>query len=211
MIQKQHDDGSSPGRSVPASPASPLLPLPFSPIPRKSLIETRTTQFCFSRLGLALQIIFNAIFIVLNAFLIIFELIISSPESANTELWFIVLDISLVCALVVEVLLRQLEFGCNFPRYCAKTENKVDMLVVVLSVGCLSFYIWDFEHANNASTPQYIMVSLRIVRDVVRTIRVIFFIKSLYNTIVDFRHLGEDTSNYFSLHSDESTGDDVTA
>jgi len=184
--------------STPFSPTyqnyvlSPLQsPIPATHVHTRSQLEVHFNHLCYSRAGFIFQIVLNVFFIALNVFLIVYEHVVSTSSEVNTLWWYVALDILLVAALVIEVCVRQIQFGCSFRRYFALLENKFDVFITVFSCACLVLYVWDFNRQDGTVTAeaQTVITVARIVRDVVRIVRILFFAKALFHSFVDFREL----------------------
>ena len=144
-------------------------------------------QCCFSSFGIKITIILNIIMILLNSGLIIYEiiLIIKDESLMHTKLplWYMVCDFIITIILFIEMLFI---FGaiykyniCSY--FKSGWECWIDIVVLILSIGCCAAYYFDF---TTADVDNLTMLFVRVIRDIIRIVRCLWFFKMLYSNLI---------------------------
>jgi len=143
-------------------------------------------RFCFSEAGVCFQTIYNLVMVLLTLGVIAYELVFL--RNTSPPLWYMLVDIGIVTVLFLEVVVQfAIGSGADVVRYFKQSGNKFDFAVAVFSIAALFLYL--LENTNFASDAQTAMLALRITRDVIRTARIVYFLKELGSNIIDFRRL----------------------
>ena len=151
---------------------------------------------CFTDIGMKAILAVNISLVLLNLFLIIYQVIIVWNEGfdyyihskQHLPLIFFVCDLIITVILIIEVVLHwYIGYLCSCQQYlCFSTwDNKVDLVVMILSVLCCIFYATDF--AGSSDIEEFVFLGIRILRDIIRILRCYFFFKLLRgNLTFDF-------------------------
>merc|ERR1719499_3076664 len=124
--------------------------------------------------------------VLLNSGMIIYEilLIIQQHTVIHTDLplWYMIADITVTGILLIEMLLSiAILHAFNLCKYLRHWECWVDMVVVTLSIGCCIMYYIDL---TSESMDNLTMLFVRIIRDVFRIGRTLWFFKMLYSNLI---------------------------
>lgn len=150
---------------------------------------------CYGPAGLAVQACFNLTLLCLTTFALAYDLAV--VRTSKPPLWFVALDCAIVAVLVVEVALRTAERGGCGP-YLARPANRFELAVAVLSVLGLGVYL--FENSRYSDDAETAVFAFRVVRDVVRLGRVVFFLRTLRDSIVEFRAADDSADPYTDVY-----------
>ena len=156
---------------------------------------------CFTDIGMKAMLAVNISLVLLNLFLIVYQVIIvwneglsyylHSKHSAPMPIIFFVCDLIITAILIIEVVLHwSIGYLCSCQQYlCYSTwDNKVDLVVMILSVLCCIFYATDF--AGSSDIDNFVFLAIRIMRDIIRIVRCYFFFKLLRgNLTFDFSEI----------------------
>lgn len=167
----------------------------------RSLSE-KTRQSCYTPTGYYIQLSSALFMCIIQLYLIVYELFYLNPFSSHpkaTPDWFVYMDLFIICYLFVECVIHFIEYEFTWQLYIRSKENQFDLVVLVASLIVAVLYIWELpaeisahadEQTANIQTDNLTFLSLRIVRDVVRMFRVVFFINLLRKTVVRYDHTG---------------------
>ena len=142
---------------------------------------------CFSALGIKITIFLNLLMILLNSGLIIYEiiLIIQDKSLMHTQLplWYIICDFIITIILFFEMLFTVAAiYKGNICKYFKSGwECWIDVIVLILSVGCCAAYYFDFADAD---IDNLTMLFVRVIRDIIRIVRCLWFFKMLYSNLI---------------------------
>eukprot|EP01083_Nonionella_stella_P176430 617285_1 len=143
---------------------------------------------CFTASGMKLILSTNILLVLLNIYLIIYEAILLSTSKGYLDtslpLSFFICDVLITVVLSLEVLLHwHIGYMCNCYQYLCKStmDNKIDAVVMVLSVLCCILYSTDFD--NSEDMDNFLFLGIRITRDVIRIIRCYFFFRLLHENL----------------------------
>lgn len=142
---------------------------------------------CFTDTGMKFLLSVNIVLVLLNMFLIIYEIILVFKAgryhdilSTNLPIEFFICDLLITIILIIEVLLHwYIGYMCSCWQYlCNSTcDNKIDVIVMTISVICCVLYGTDFDDSSDIDN--LLFLAIRILRDFVRIIRCFFFFKLL--------------------------------
>ena len=180
---------SSAGSSVTSNPINEAI---------YSVCGTWYRNCCFTDAGMKAMLVVNISLVLLNLFLIIYQVIIvwnegfyyyiHAKQAKPLPIIFFVCDLVITVVLIIEVTLHwSIGYLCSCQQYlCFSTwDNKVDLVVMILSVLCCIFYATDFEGSSDIE--EFIFLAIRIMRDIIRILRCYFFFKLLRgNMTFDF-------------------------
>jgi len=156
--------------------------------------------FCHSKYGYGLQIGVNLTMLISNLFLIVYDLFYLKPFSYSAKAspdWFITCDIIIVFVLFVEVAVRFAEYEFSCRSYFREVRESVfgnlgDVFVLVVSIAVLIIYFYENDVTTRAQD-NLSLLFVRIFRDIVRLFRCIWFMFTLYESVVVFESI-EDVS-----------------
>eukprot|EP01084_Bolivina_argentea_P212287 360882_1 len=150
---------------------------------------------CYTHKGMKFILYSNTLLVLLNLFLILYEVVLLLKSSnyldAHLPITFFICDLIITLILTIEVLLHwYIGYMCSCNEYlCNSTpDNKLDAFVMVLSIFCLTLYVYDFQDSKIESSDidNLVFLILRIIRDVIRIIRCYLFFKILHENLADF-------------------------
>eukprot|EP01083_Nonionella_stella_P197956 727297_1 len=152
-------------------------------------------NICFTSNGMKLILVINMMLVSLNVFLIVYEGILLSQSSfdeyyldTNLPKLFFICDLIITVILVIEVVLHwYIGYMCSCAEYLCKStlDNKVDVIVLILSILCCVLYGTNFEHSSDIDN--LLFLAIRIIRDVIRIVRCYFFFQLIHgNFLYDF-------------------------
>lgn len=148
---------------------------------------------CFLTKGcVLLHMIFNVIVVVVCALLTAYDAyhLFLSTDSPDYTWAFVGADLAFIVTLTVEALLRLLvenEGRCG--EYVSSCENKFDLIVVVVAI---SMFLLDYlPAAQQLLLTEAQMVVLRSCRIGLQALLLLFFLKQLFNSALDYRHVSE--------------------
>lgn len=156
--------------------------------------------FCHSKYGYGLQIGVNLTMLISNLFLIVYDLFYLKPFSYSAKAspdWFITCDIIIVLVLFVEVAVRFAEYEFSCRSYFREARESVfgnlgDVFVLAVSIAVLIIYFYENDVTTRAQD-NLSLLFVRIFRDIVRLFRCIWFMFTLYESVVVFESI-EDVS-----------------
>eukprot|EP01083_Nonionella_stella_P097973 275429_1 len=151
-------------------------------------------SFCFSSFGIKFTIFLNVMMVLINTFLIIYEVILMLKSHSFTSyynlelpLFYTVFDVVLTVILLVEITLHITAIYqchvCNYFKY--NSDHKIDILVFLLSLFLCILYALDAFNMSDMDSIGLLM--LRVVRDFMRFVRCVIFAKFLYDSYVQLR------------------------
>ena len=150
---------------------------------------------CFTANGMKLMLSVNIMLLLLNLFLIVYEVILILESGAfdkyfrNTHLpdVFFICDLLITFILIVEVLLHwSIGYMCSCREYIGNStwDNKVDVIVMTLSILCCILYITDYYgSADILDVDNMMFLIIRVIRDAIRITRCIFFFRLLQENL----------------------------
>jgi len=165
-------------------------------------LSERTRQACYTRTGYCIQLTSALFMCILQLYLIFYEFIYLNPFSEHPEMtpdWFVCTDLFIICYLLVECTIHFVEYEFSWSLYIRSKENQFDIVVFIASLIVAILYIWEIPEERNAAdvksrqsmeTDNLTFLALRVVRDIVRMFRVIFFINLLKNTVIKYDNKG---------------------
>lgn len=151
-------------------------------------VGERTRLFCYSKGGLVVQIGVNTVMLILNLFLILYELFKLNPFSEHPQAsppWFIACDLFIVFVLFVEVLARFAVFEFSVSSYLRQWSNAADIIILILSIAACMVYIVE-EDVTTRAQDNFSFLIIRISRDLIRLVRCFWFISTVYESVVEF-------------------------
>jgi len=149
-------------------------------------------RICFSPQGIKCSILFNGVMVTMNSALIIYEIVLMAETRAWTQyfdlrlpLIYSLFDVVLTVILLIEISLHLTAIYhcdiCHYFRY--SNSHKVDVLIFVLSLTLCIIVLFDvFPQISDMDNMGFLM--LRVIRDIMRFVRCIIFMKILYDGIV---------------------------
>ena len=148
-------------------------------------------QFCFSPFGIKFTMILNILMILINTFLICYEIILMVKSHSFTTYYdlqlpiiYSVVDILLTLILLIEISLHLTAIYkchiCNYFKY--SHEHKMDVLVFLLSLFLCILYVFNLFDISDMDSISFLVV--RIFRDIMRFVRCVLFAKFLYDSYV---------------------------
>lgn len=149
--------------------------------------------FCLSKYGYTLQIAVNLSMLLLNAYLIIYELLYLKSFSYSSQpspSWFISCEVFIVIVLLIEIIVRYAEYEFDFRSYFREFGNLGDLLVLFVSIAVLIIYFFENDVTTRAQD-NLSLLFVRIFRDIVRLARCIWFMFTLYESVVVFESIEE--------------------
>ncbi|CEM03826.1 unnamed protein product [Vitrella brassicaformis CCMP3155] len=167
-------------------------------------------RLCFTTQCLVFQIFFNAFMSLINGVMIVLDVLVMRQQrregengrqpllppqqqqeqrSTGHEEYEDVLffgDVFILAVLIVEFALRLRMSRYNLRSFIGSTEHKFDSIVLLISVVAVVTYAFETK-TTVGSDAETVMLGLRVVRDLLRLLRVVYFLKELRNTVVDFQ------------------------
>jgi len=146
--------------------------------------KAQCNSFLYSPCGIGLHIAFLSCSVALLTFLIAMGFISGYTEQ---EPWYYILQACFDVVIVLEVLVRMLYFGRD---YFKDRWNYVDLAIVLLCV--MATVSENLELFAQVEREQDTALVLRIVRDILRALRLVVFIRFLQRSIVSFQECEPD-------------------
>eukprot|EP00667_Euglena_gracilis_P021402 EG_transcript_23441 len=152
--------------------------------------ENAGRLLCYSYEGVVLQSLVNAIMIVLNAYVCYWSI---SHWGLPLPLTILILDVVSAAVLVVEVMIRLVSHGCRAKEYFTGYRNGFDFVLMLLTIFTMFTFELEFgTESQEAGRTELPVTSLRILRDISRILRVLYYIAHLRRSLIDIATLGED-------------------
>merc|ERR1712062_198550 len=156
--------------------------------------------FCHSKYGYGLQITLKLSMLLLNLYLIVYEFLYLRPfsyQAIPSPEWFIVCDILIVVVLFLEIAVRYAEYEFDWRGYFREVRESIfgnlgDVLVLIVSIAVLIIYFYEDDVTARAQD-NLSLLFVRIFRDIVRLFRCVWFMFTLYESVVVFESI-EDVS-----------------
>lgn len=149
---------------------------------RRTVRGDRVRRACLSAGGQKVQVGFNVVLVLVTTFILVWDIAVLGVNT-RPPVWFVVVDCAVVLLLLLEVAARTWERGGCAP-YLARGANRFDVVVAVLSALSLALYAVELSrYSGDAETAVF---ALRVARDAVRFGRVLVFVRSLKESVVQF-------------------------
>mmetsp|Transcript_33536 Transcript_33536/g.75338 ORF Transcript_33536/g.75338 Transcript_33536/m.75338 type:complete len:305 (-) Transcript_33536:20-934(-) len=147
--------------------------IPFRYNKRKFVHETQQLR------GYARLIVFSSWFTYYYVFMIcinIFAIGYSfyKYEEAPHMLWFLLLEVFITVALLVEVIVRAIAEG--FWNFCSNRSNILDAILAVMCIGALFAFV--YMPTISETLEEDLALLIRVIRDIVRLLRLVFVVKN---------------------------------
>eukprot|EP01084_Bolivina_argentea_P177484 306908_1 len=145
---------------------------------------------CFSAFGIKITILLNLAMVLLNSNLIIYEgiLIIRQHSVMHTDLpfWYMICDFIVTIILLFEMVWIFISIhNCSLYKYFKSGwECWIDIIVLILSIGCCAAYYVDI---TSTDIDNLTMLFVRVIRDIIRIIRCLWFFKMLYSNLITLK------------------------
>ncbi|EKX51185.1 hypothetical protein GUITHDRAFT_103101 [Guillardia theta CCMP2712] len=147
--------------------------IPFRYNKRKYAHETQQLR------GYARLIVFSSWFsyyyvlmICINVFAIVYSFY--KYDEAPHIVWFLLLEVFITVALLVEVMIRA--FAEGFWNFCSNRSNVFDAVLAVMCVGALFAFV--YMPAISETLEEDLALLIRVIRDIVRLLRLVFVVKN---------------------------------
>jgi len=158
-------------------------------------ISEITRQTLYTSCGFWIHLSFAATMLIVQIFLVVYEMSFLMPSTQQIPNWFITLDFFIICYLIGELLLHFAEHDFDWRMFCRAKENQFDVLILIASVFVSAQYLYSRRTGSSnieitkdreylAQTDNLTFLGLRIFRDIVWTFRILYFILLLRKTIV---------------------------
>jgi len=164
-------------------------------------------QLLFSHRFLVVQGVWYCLLVGFNAVLIALDVKQFIEKSTEFEVFLYIGDVFNVVMLLLDMAVRLWLHEWDFIEYWDSAfDSKLDVFVLVVSILTIIF-VPDPGGSVEAYGFEGMMLALRVVRDAVRILRVIYFTRELRNLVVDFRRvtLSQRSSSRGELSDDASS------
>ena len=171
-------------------------------------------KLCFTQIGMIFVSTFNIIIVLINIIFTIYEIIYMIQTKSYLQLpskTFIIFDIIITLILLIEILLNIiLGYQCKCIEFiCYSTyDNFIDTIIGIVSIlDCVIIYIIMFHliktnDYNNIENISFLFV--RIIRDFIRILRCIYFVKYLSTNIVKWTHDNKISKSGWDIFANQS-------